>query len=84
MCPLSQCRDGETVYIRGFVGGSQIRQKLQAMGLMPGEQIEILSCGNGPVLVLAKGVRLALGQGLAEHILVACQRNCPRQQPPPA
>ncbi|MBN2645798.1 MAG: ferrous iron transport protein A [Desulfuromonadaceae bacterium] len=76
MCPLTQCKPGETVFIRGFLGGLHMRQKLQAMGLIPGEAVEIVSGSNGPLVICAKGVKLALGRGMAENIMVSCDRCC--------
>lgn len=78
MCPLSQCKSGDTVYVKGFTGGSQLRGKLHAMGLMPGEEIEVISSNCGPLVIQAKGVKLALGCGMAENIMVSCACACAR------
>ncbi len=80
MCPLSQCKSGETVYIKGVNGGTKQRGKLQAMGLMPGDALEIISSNCGPLVVMAKGVKLAIGCGMAENIMVSCKCACQRGQ----
>ena len=52
-------------------GGLGARQRLTDMGLVPGEQLKILhNSGYGPVTVLIKGAKVALGHGLAEKIVV--------------
>lgn len=79
MCPLSECKCGETVYIKGFTGGSKLRSKLQSMGLMPGEAVQIISSSGGPLVVLVKGVKLAIGCGMAENIMVSCHCACIRE-----
>ena len=80
MCPLSQCNCGETVYIKGITGGTKLRGKLQAMGLMPGDALKVISSNCGPLVVQAKGVKLAIGCGMAENILVSCNCSCTRDQ----
>ena len=55
-----------------------MRSKLHAMGIMPGEALEIISGNGGPLVVQAKGIKLALGMGMAEKIMVSCQCACDR------
>lgn len=76
MCPLSQCKCGEVVYVQGFSGCPNLRKRLQGMGLIPGEEIRIISCGRGPMVISLKGSNVALGRGMANHIMVACERCC--------
>jgi Fe2+ transport system protein FeoA len=46
------------------------------MGLPMGGEIEIISTDGGPMVVAAKGCRLALGRGLAQKIMVSpCRDN---------
>ncbi|WP_321533078.1 FeoA family protein [uncultured Desulfuromonas sp.] len=78
MCPLSQCKSGDTVFVKGFTGGGRLRGKLHAMGLMPGEEIEVISSNCGPLVIQSKGVKLAIGCGMAENILVSCECSCTR------
>lgn len=55
-----------------FVNGGQgAEQRLMDLGLIPGERLKILNNpGHGPVTVLIKGAKVALGHGLAEKIMV--------------
>jgi len=46
-------------------------RRLQEMGILPGEIIEVLRNGNiGPVEVIAKNSHLAIGRGIASRIYV--------------
>ncbi|MDD5040769.1 MAG: FeoA domain-containing protein [Patescibacteria group bacterium] len=51
--------------------GCGIARKLTEMGLIPGERLRILNNpGHGPVTLFIKGSKLALGQALADKIMV--------------
>ncbi|GEM_PF-92693 len=67
--PLSMVCPGERVKVVAFHGGGQIRKRLQDMGLVAGEEVEVLNRG-GPVIVSVKGSRIALGMGLAQKVMV--------------
>jgi len=57
--------------IRGVSGGFGIRRRLYELGLTEGTEIYVLrNEGRGPILILARGARLALGRGVAMKILV--------------
>ena len=52
-------------------GGRGVMQRLTDMGLLPGERLRVLhNTGFGPVTVLIKGAKVALGHGLASKIIV--------------
>ena len=52
-------------------GGRGAIQRLTDMGLLPGERLKVLhNSGYGPVTVLIKGAKVALGHGLAAKIIV--------------
>lgn len=74
-------RNGETgiiVYIgsnprgRGWGRGAGFIKRLMEMGLTPGTEVTVIKAApfRGPVEVLVRGSRLALGRGMAERILV--------------
>ena len=70
--PLTMAAPGEVVRIVGFLGGRGVERRLTGMGLNQGSQIEIIkSSGPGPVIVASRQTRIALGQGLANQILVS-------------
>ena len=69
--PLSLAEPGQNVVIREYQGGLGVRRQLLAMGLRPGDCLEVItSQGKGQLVVAVDGKRYALGRGLAEKILV--------------
>ena len=52
-------------------GGRSAMRRLTDMGLIPGERLKVLqNSGHGPVTVLIKGAKVALGHGLVVKIIV--------------
>ncbi len=67
--PLSLAAKGERLKVVSIEGGVKARKKLMDMGLMPGDSIEVIS-SDGPIIINAKGARLAIGKGLADKVRV--------------
>jgi len=68
---LSEIGGGTRVTVVGIRGGRGIRNRLTAMGLMPGAKITVLlNGGRGPFVVCVKNSRMALGRGVADKIMV--------------
>lgn len=71
MTELSRVDQGKEVTLVRISGGRGIRSKLYSMGLVPGSSFTVLSRGRGgPVMLRVKDARLAIGQGMAQKILV--------------
>ena len=71
MMMLSMIQDGEQVEIIYLRGGHRIRQRLEAMGFVPGVSIQMVTNQmGGPAIVKIKGTRVAVGRGMLHHILV--------------
>ena len=69
--PLHLASPGEKVRITGLSGGKTFREKLQGMGINPGDVVEIVCRqGMGAVVVSAQGTRYGLGGGMALKIMV--------------
>jgi len=72
LLPLLLAKTGERVVIKEMTGGAIARARLAAMGLRPGDEIEIIKNDGQGRLILARGAtRLALGKGIASKILVS-------------
>lgn len=72
--PLNRVADGTTVSIVTLRGGREFQTRISSMGLHVGSVVQVLHSGGktgGPTLVAAGETRLAIGQGMAEHVLVA-------------
>jgi ferrous iron transport protein A len=70
--PLDCCRRGEQVRVIEIGGGWGIRQRLNQMGIHEGDPL-VIKCSavlGGPRLIEIHGSDVALGRGIAKHILV--------------
>jgi len=74
--PLTMASPGERVRIMGFMGGKGLERRLTSMGLNRGADVEVIkSSGPGPLIVAARETRIAIGYGMAKHILVSMAHN---------
>jgi DtxR family Mn-dependent transcriptional regulator len=83
--PLTTLRDGETGIITSIKagygrgrrrGGFGVEKRLMDMGLTPGTKVTVIKSApfHGPLEILVRGSRLALGRGIAEKIFVEVER----------
>ena len=71
MHKLTCARTNVNLIFTSVEGGRGAMQRLTDMGLILGERLKILNnSGHGPVTVLIKGAKVALGHGLAGKIIV--------------
>ncbi len=69
--PLTVVSPGRKVRIVAVDAGHGLQGRLEAMGLVPGTEIEVLRNSlHGPFLVAVKGCRIMLGRGMAQKIVV--------------
>ncbi len=72
--PLTGMKPGEKAFIVALNGEMELQRRLVSMGLHIGKEVEILvSCTrvDDPTIVAAGDTRLAIGYGMASHIMVA-------------
>lgn len=62
---------GETRTIVKLRGKDEIVRHLQDLGFAPGSEVQVLGENAAGMILLVKGVRIALDKGLASKILVA-------------
>ena len=69
---LDKAKSGKLCVVRGIMGGSALRQRLAALGIHPGDIMQIVreALFHGPVLVRVNDVELAIGRGIASRIEV--------------
>lgn len=84
MVDLLKLKSDESSYIVGFKGGKEFSSRMASMGLTIGSEIKVLqNYGKGPLIVLAKNTRIALGRGEAQKIIVRdpseCRKNSSEQ-----
>ena len=76
--PLSRIPAGRKVTVVALAGGHAFQNRLVSMGLNVGSTLELMHSGNGrggPTLVAVGEVRLAIGHGMAEKVLVAVEEG---------
>ena len=82
--PLTALRDGQTGTVtsiktghgRSRERGWGFEKRLTDMGLTPGTRVTVVKSApfHGPLEILVRGSRLALGRGMAERIFVETEK----------
>jgi DtxR family Mn-dependent transcriptional regulator len=72
MLPLIHLQEGTRGVIKTVTGGRSIVLRLSDMGLTPGVEVKVLKSSpfNGPIEILVRGSKLAIGRGIAMKIFV--------------
>ncbi|MCI8534431.1 MAG: ferrous iron transport protein A [Hungatella sp.] len=68
--PLAMAIEGETKTITDFKGQEEMKRHLQDLGFVKGEQVRVLGENVGGMILMVKGVKIALNRGLAHKIIV--------------
>lgn len=68
--PLAMAIEGETRTITDFKGQEEMKRHLQDLGFVKGEQVRVLGENAGGMILMVKGVKIALNRGLAHNIIV--------------
>ncbi len=77
LVPLSSTTKGQKVILQEIIGGHQLRQRLSAMGLIPGTDFLVVSNGHpGPFVLKIKESKIVLGRGMANQIKVRVVNRC--------
>ena len=68
---LAALKIGEEAKVRSIDGGSASVNRLQSMGIIPGTDIKIIQASlSGPIIIEARGSRVAIGRGMTSKIIV--------------
>lgn len=67
---LSMMSVGESGRIIEFRGKDSMKRHLQDLGFIKGEKIEVVEENQSGLILLVKGVKIALNRGLASLIVV--------------
>jgi len=69
--PLSALPTGQVGVVRRLAGGRGFMGRLAALGFTPGVEVTMVqNFGHGPLIVLVRDTRVALGRGEAAKVLV--------------
>ncbi|MBN1877231.1 MAG: ferrous iron transport protein A [Anaerolineae bacterium] len=71
MMPLAMAQPGENLKLVALHGGYRMRKRLADLGLTLNMPLRLVQGnGHGPLIVAVKDTRLAIGRGMAHHIMV--------------
>jgi ferrous iron transport protein A len=66
---LSEADKNKAYIIENIFAGHRLTQRLLSIGIVPGEEIMVSDIsGGGPITVIVKGIKIALGRGVAAKI----------------
>lgn len=61
---------GETKQVAEFRGKEEMKKHLQDLGFVKGEKVKVVGENASGIILLIKGVKIALNRGLASMIIV--------------
>jgi|GEM_PF-383864 len=71
LVPLGALGAGEIGVVERLAGGRGLTSRLATLGFTPGARVNMVqNFGRGPVIVMVRGTRIALGRGEAQKIIV--------------
>ncbi|MCY2932020.1 MAG: FeoA family protein [Planctomycetota bacterium] len=73
ICPLGRLGEGSFGTVVSLPANRHAQSRLKHMGLKVGDRVRVLRGGPGrwgPTLVASGNLRLAIGRGMAENVLV--------------
>ena len=68
--PLAMMSEGEEGTVVHVTAGRGLARRLAEMGIGPGARVRVIRNGPGPMLVSVRGVRMAIGRGIAMKVMV--------------
>ncbi len=67
---LAMVAPGEILKVFEFKGKDEMKRRLQDLGFVKGEKVQVIGENQGGLILLVKGVKVALNKGLAQLIIV--------------
>lgn len=61
---------GETKIISAFRGKDDMKRRLQDLGFVKGQEVQVVGENSSGLILMVKGTRVALNRGLASMIIV--------------
>lgn len=62
---------GETRVVMTFIGKEEMKRHLQDMGFVKGEKVTVVGENQSGIILIVKGVRIAINRGLASLVIVS-------------
>ncbi len=71
LMPLAHLPRKSSGIVACLEGGHRMTSRLADLGILPGVVLEVLRDGStGPLMLMVRGTRLAIGRGMAERVWV--------------
>lgn len=70
MLPLSYATEGESNIIKKIGGKPEIKKHLENLGFVVGGEVTVISSTNGNIIVNVKNARVAIGNEMAQKIMI--------------
>lgn len=67
---LSMMTLGEIRTVAAFHGKAEMKRHLQDLGFVKGEKVKVVGENKGGLILIIKGVKVALNRGIASLIIV--------------
>ncbi len=72
--PLSLLSPNQRARVVSISGGRGVVKRLNDMGFSPGAEVAVVNRAiAGPLMVMVKGTKVAIGRGLATKIMVSTE-----------
>ncbi len=69
--PLASLAPNEMGTVQYLAGGQSLTSRLATLGFTPGARVNMVqNFGRGPIIVMVRGTRIALGRGEAQKVIV--------------
>lgn len=68
--PLAMVAQGESGVIADFKGQDEVKRHLQDLGFVRGETVRVVGENASGMIIVVKGVKIALNRSLAHKIIV--------------
>jgi len=68
---LAELVTGEHATVISFTAGRAVINRMASLGITPGAEVDMTqNYGHGPLIVIVRGTRVALGRGEAAQVFV--------------
>ncbi len=72
--PLSMLAEGEEGKIVSIMGGHGLTRRLAELGFNLDMKVKVLRASSGPIVVLVRDCRIAIGRGVAMKIFLEVEK----------
>ncbi|MGN0436018.1 MAG: ferrous iron transport protein A [Wujia sp.] len=67
---LTMALEGDVKTIQRFMGKESVVTRLRELGFIPGEKVQVLGFNPSGMILMVRGVKVALDRNLASRIIV--------------